>query len=171
MGLHDVQAGDSRAALKRWLDLDALSPDDAMWLPMLRGEIERVAKAANLDPQHQARSQAATGRDHHCHRMPQPTPEQREAMAQLSPAERQQAIRGMVDGLAARLRDNPNDRDGCCGSPAPAAVLGEAELSSEAFAKAMPSHRSIRRCSPTGRPPWCARSRPVRRHPPRPSQC
>ena len=49
LGLHDAQAGDSRAALKRWLDLEAISPDDALWLPVLRAEIDRVAKAADID--------------------------------------------------------------------------------------------------------------------------
>ncbi|HTB36135.1 MAG TPA: c-type cytochrome biogenesis protein CcmI, partial [Reyranella sp.] len=50
LGLHEAQSGDSRAALARWRALLAKSPTDAPFLPMLRAEIERVAKAAGVDP-------------------------------------------------------------------------------------------------------------------------
>ena len=50
LGLHEAQSGDSRAALARWHALFAKSPADAPYLPMLRAEIERVAKAAGVDP-------------------------------------------------------------------------------------------------------------------------
>ncbi|HYU11353.1 MAG TPA: c-type cytochrome biogenesis protein CcmI, partial [Stellaceae bacterium] len=85
LGLHDVQSGDSAAALKRWQELEARSPPNAPFLPMLRAEMARVAQAAGLP--------ANTT-------MPQPSREQQEAMATLTPEQRQQAIRGMVEGLA-----------------------------------------------------------------------
>ena len=138
LGLHEEQAGDSRAALKRWLDLEARSPEEAPWLPTLRAEIARVAKAANLDPLQirpdrksipSASSQTAPG-------MPQPSEEQQRAMAGLSPAERQQAIRGMVDGLAAKLADNPGDRDGWLRLANARRVLGDLKAAGEAYAKA-----------------------------------
>ncbi|SKA04951.1 cytochrome c-type biogenesis protein CcmH [Enhydrobacter aerosaccus] len=150
LGLHESQAGDSKAALKRWLDLEAQSPDDAPWLAMLRAEIDRVAKQANLDPlaikpdrrppapppaAPAAPPMASGGMG-----MPQPTPEQREAMAKMSPAERQQAIRGMVDQLEAKLRDappgQPADRDGWLRLANARRVLGDAPKAAEAFAKA-----------------------------------
>jgi cytochrome c-type biogenesis protein CcmH len=131
LGLHDAQAGDSRAALTRWLDLEADSPDDAMWLPMLRAEIERVSKAANIDPLSIKPDRKAASAP-----APQPSQEQREAMAKLSPAEREQAIRGMVDGLAARLKDQPGDRAGWLRLARARGVLGEADRANEAFDKA-----------------------------------
>jgi cytochrome c-type biogenesis protein CcmH len=140
LGLHDAQAGDSKAALTRWLDLEARSPEGAPWLPTLRAEIDRVAKLANIDPltikpdrkppaEAAAPSQAAPG-------MPQPTEEQREAMAKMSPQERQQAIRGMVDQLAARLDANPGDRDGWLRLANARRVLGEPIKAAEAYARA-----------------------------------
>ncbi|MBS0521952.1 MAG: tetratricopeptide repeat protein, partial [Proteobacteria bacterium] len=148
LGLHESQAGDSKAALKRWLDLEAQSPDGAPWLPMLRAEIDRVAKQANIDPltirpdrkppapPPQPPAQAAGPMAG----MPQPTPEQREAMAKMSPAERQQAIRGMVDQLEAKLRDAPagqeGDRDGWLRLANARRVLGDLPKAAEAFAKA-----------------------------------
>jgi cytochrome c-type biogenesis protein CcmH len=87
LGLHDAQAGDSAAALKRWQELEAKSPPNAPFLPMLRAEMARVAQAAGLP----------------ANTMPQPSRDQQEAMAALTPEQRQQTIRGMVEGLAARM--------------------------------------------------------------------
>ncbi len=143
LGLHESQAGDSRAALKRWLDLEAQSPDGAPWLPMLRAEIERVSKQANIDPlsikpdrKPPAPPPAAPAQPPAMAGMPQPTPEQREAMAKMSPAERQQMIRGMVDQLASRMEANPGDRDGWLRLANARRVLGEPQKAAEAFARA-----------------------------------
>jgi cytochrome c-type biogenesis protein CcmH len=124
LGLHEAQSGDSAAALKRWRELEARSPPDAPWLPTLRAEIQRVAKAAGV-----AVPTAPPGSSG-------PTQDKVQAMQNLSPADRQQAIRGMVDGLDAKLRDNPNDRDGWLRLANARRVLGESDKAAEAFAKA-----------------------------------
>jgi cytochrome c-type biogenesis protein CcmH len=124
--LHEAQSGDSRAALARWRALLAKSPPDAPFLPMLRAEIERVAKAAGLDPDIPP---APTG-------MPQPSREQQDAMASMTPEQRQQAIRGMVEGLAARLKENPSDRAGWLRLANAWKVLGENASAADAYAKA-----------------------------------
>jgi cytochrome c-type biogenesis protein CcmH len=140
LGLHEAQAGDAKAALTRWLDLEARSPDGAPWLPMLRGEIERVARQANIDPKSirpdrkppppvAAAPPAMSG-------MPQPTPEEREAMDKMTPQERQQAIRGMVDRLDAKLRASPDDRDGWLRLANARRVLGQPDKAAEAYARA-----------------------------------
>jgi cytochrome c-type biogenesis protein CcmH len=137
LGLHEAQSGDSRAALTRWLDLEARAAPDAPWLDMLRAEIARVAKAAGLDPQAirpdrkppAATPPAASG-------MPTPTQEQREAMANLTPEQRQQAIRSMVEGLEARLKESPQDRAGWLRLANAWRVLGESARAAEAYARA-----------------------------------
>jgi len=121
LGLHEAQAGDSAAALRRWRDLEAKSPAGAPYLPVLRAEIARVARAAGI-PADSA--------------MPQPTREQQEAMATLTPEQRQQAIRGMVDGLAARLKDNPQDRGGWLRLANAWKVLGEHAGAVDAYSQA-----------------------------------
>ena len=72
--------------------------------------------------------------------MPNPTPDQMQAMQGLTPAERQQAIRGMVEGLDARLRDAPpgraEDRDAWLRLANARKVLGENDKAVEAFARA-----------------------------------
>ncbi|WP_428676677.1 c-type cytochrome biogenesis protein CcmI [Reyranella sp.] len=132
LGLHEAQSGDSKAAIARWRDLEASSPPDAPWLPMLRAEIARVAKAAGIElpqtaqPPTQA-PQSAT---------PQPSREQQEAMAQLTPEQRQQAIRSMVEGLAARLADAPQDRAGWLRLANAWKVLGENANAADAYGRA-----------------------------------
>jgi len=135
-------------ALRHWLDLEARSPEDAPWLPILRAEIDRVAKQANIDPRSikpdrkpppvaAARPLLAAPSPMG---MPQPTLEEREAMAKMTPAERQQAIRGMVDRLDTKLRAVPSgrveDRAGWLVLANARRVLDEPEKAAEAYARA-----------------------------------
>jgi cytochrome c-type biogenesis protein CcmH len=133
LGLHEAQSGDSRAALARWLDLEARSPEGAPWLAMLRGEIQRVARASGVDPEkirpQTSRPQTAPG-------MPAPSREQMEAMQNLTPEQRQQAIRGMVDGLEQRLKTTPTDRDGWLRLANARRVMGDHARAADAFARA-----------------------------------
>ena len=115
LGLHEAQSGDSNAAVARWQALEAASPPDAPWLPMLRAEIARVSRAAG---------------------MPVPTRDQVEAMQNLDPAQRQEAIRGMVEGLDTRLKENPGDRAGWLRLANARRVLGENDKAADAYAKA-----------------------------------
>jgi cytochrome c-type biogenesis protein CcmH len=50
LALADFQAGDTKKALQEWVDLEAASPDDAAWLPMLRKRIAEAAKLLDVDP-------------------------------------------------------------------------------------------------------------------------
>lgn len=145
LGLHEAQAGDSKAALTRWLDLEARSPEGAPWLPMLRAEIDRVARQAKIDPLSiksdrkppsvaAARPPIATPSP--MAGMPQPTEEEREAMAKMTPQERQQVIRGMVDRLDEKMRAAPDDRDGWLRLANARRVLGDPQKAAEAYAKA-----------------------------------
>jgi len=124
LGLHEAQSGDSKAAVARWQDLEARSPPDAPWLPMLRAEIARVSRAAGMPA-----PQAQTG-------MPTPTRDQVEAMQNLAPEQRQQAIRSMVEGLDLRLKENPGDRAGWLRLANAWRVLGENQKAAEAYARA-----------------------------------
>jgi len=125
LGLHDAQSGDSRAAITRWRGLEAGSPPDAPYLPMLRSEIARIARAANIEVPGAPPST-----------MPQPSREQQDTMAALTPEQRQQAVRGMVEGLAARMKDNPQDRAGWLRLANAWKVLGENAAAVDAYARA-----------------------------------
>lgn len=110
IGLAEMQAGDARAALSRWLDLEAESPADAPWLATLAAEIDRVAKQSGIDlkairPDRKPPRSADPA-------MPQPGADDVARMEQMSPQDREAAIKGMVDRLADRLKDSPDDLDG-----------------------------------------------------------
>ena len=110
IGLAEMQAGDAKAALTRWLDLEADSPADAPWLRTLAAEIDRVSKQAGIDPKtirpDRKPPQVADPA------MPQPGADDVARMEKLSPQERQAAIKSMVDRLADRLKDSPDDLEG-----------------------------------------------------------
>jgi cytochrome c-type biogenesis protein CcmH len=120
LGLEKAQTGDAEAAIAIWRALTASAPQDASWLPMVRGQMAQVAQAANVMPMSvtpryaldavgtaDAPTQAAapsTPED-------PSTPDVGAIEGRFSP-ENLQMIQGMVGGLAARLKDNPNDYDG-----------------------------------------------------------
>lgn len=129
LGLHEAQSGDSRAAIARWQKLEANSPPDAPWLGLLRAEIARVAKAAGIEVPAAPATPPSSA-------MPQPSRDQQEAMAALAPAEREQAIRSMVEGLAARLEQNPQDRAGWLRLANAWKVLGDNPRAAAAYRQA-----------------------------------
>lgn len=137
VGLAQAQAGESHAALQSWTDLLATAPPDAPYLPTVRERIRRTAAEAHIDPatikpspelqrMAEAAQQAPRG----------PSAADMEAMQRMSPEERQKAIRGMVEGLAARLEAQPDDVEGWRRLGRAWRVLGEREKSAQALAKA-----------------------------------
>ena len=50
LALAQMQAGNPKEALQAWVDLEAISPADAEWLPLLRRRIGEAAQAAGVDP-------------------------------------------------------------------------------------------------------------------------
>ena len=91
LALAAEQKGDKDKALEGYGKLLADAPADAPFAPMVR---ERIAKLGGEAP-----AQAA------------PAPSQGAAIAAMAPAERETAIRGMVEGLAARLAANGGTLD------------------------------------------------------------
>lgn len=116
LGLAALQKGDRDGALARWRALEADSPEDAEWLPMLRGRI------VSLAPETAAETP------------PGPTREDIAAAQQMLPAERAEMIRGMVEGLAARLEEEPGDAEGWARLARSYRVLGEPEKERDALA-------------------------------------
>lgn len=113
LGMARLQAGDIKGALDRWTALVGDSPADAPWLPILRAQIHDAATSVGLDPlaitpapRPAAATQVQPGS------APALSPEQMQAMAGMSPTEQQATINAMVDGLEAKLRDNPADIEG-----------------------------------------------------------
>jgi cytochrome c-type biogenesis protein CcmH len=124
LALHLAQQGDLNGALRGWVDLAAIAPADAPWLPMVRQQIARAAAALNIDP---PTLEAAP---------PGPSRANMEAAAEMSAEERGQMIRSMVERLAARLEDQPDDREGWLRLGRAYEVLGEPDKARDARARA-----------------------------------
>ncbi|WP_316975750.1 c-type cytochrome biogenesis protein CcmI [Shumkonia mesophila] len=131
LGLAKAQQGDPRAALQDWVDLIAVSPPDAPWLTDIRREIQGVAAAAGIDAKTLAPTTGLSAPAAHG-----PSAEDAKAAAEMSPAERDAMIRGMVEGLAERLKAQPDDADGWRRLARAYEVLGEPEKAKEALTQA-----------------------------------
>jgi cytochrome c-type biogenesis protein CcmH len=116
LGLAAEQDGRLADAAKRWRDLIAQAPADAPWLGFVREALARV------DPS------AAEARG--------PTAADMAAAAELLPEQRQQMVRGMVDRLAARLKDDGSDLDGWLRLIRAYMVIGERDKARSAAADA-----------------------------------
>jgi cytochrome c-type biogenesis protein CcmH len=152
IGLAKAQAGESRAALQAWIDLIAVSPPDAPWLPIVHEGISHIAAEAKIDlasikpsPDvqklaHEAQVSAAPPSSAEPSAGAEPStaglPPGAAAIQAMPPDQRAAMIRQMVDQLAARLESNPNDVDGWLRLGRARHVLGEEDKSIEAYAKA-----------------------------------
>jgi cytochrome c-type biogenesis protein CcmH len=131
LALDKAQQGDLKGALQGWVDLVKIAQSDAPWLPIVRQQIGRVAAALNIDPPI-AEPSASAGEAAPAG----PTRADMEAAAGMSEEDRGRMIRSMVDRLAARLEENPDDREGWLRLARAYEVLGEPDKARDARARA-----------------------------------
>lgn len=154
LGLKKAQDGDVSGAMQDWVDLVAVSGADAPWLPIVHQQMAEAGQELNVDPASfepseeakvlaqqlaSARAQASQAQPSpqvtETARAPGPTQEQMEAAQQMSVEDREQMVRGMVDRLATRLEDEPNDLEGWQRLLRAYRVLGETEKATEVEAR------------------------------------
>jgi cytochrome c-type biogenesis protein CcmH len=134
LALAKLQEGDAKGALQDWVDLEADAPADAEWLPLLRRRIAEAAQAAGVDPG-TVKTSSGTPRKAPAEAAATPSPavptpppapapaqssmpssaevaETAKATESASPQEREAMITAMVERLAARLQQQPDDADG-----------------------------------------------------------
>ena len=116
-GVMMAQTGRPDLTFRIWRDLLAESPPDAPWVAPIRADIEHFAARAGvryeLPPEGAAPS--ASG----------PSAEDLAAAEEMSPQEREDMIRGMVEGLAARLSQQGGPPDDWARLIESYAMLGE----------------------------------------------
>lgn len=163
LGLKKAQAGDVNGALRDWADLVAISPEEAPWVPVVRQQIARAAEELKIDPQTITMSEDARkllaqqppvlrpstpimppeGADSHAGHphadapaaQPGPSREQMEAAQEMTAEDRDAMIRGMVQRLADRLKENPDDLAGWTRLERAYRVLGETAKADAAAAE------------------------------------
>jgi cytochrome c-type biogenesis protein CcmH len=132
-GLALAQDGRPREALETWVALAADAPADAPWREVVAAQIARAAEDLGLDPDDPALAGMARAPGPGA---PGPSAAEVEAAAEMSPEARDAMIRSMVDGLAARLEQEPGDLDGWLRLSRAYAVLGEPEQAKAAVDRA-----------------------------------
>lgn len=123
LGLALEQAGKTNEARSAFEALAKDSPADAPWMELVQQHI--AANGGAGAPQAQA--QAPRG----------PAAEDVAAAQAMPAAERQEMIRGMVEGLASRLEEEPNNLDGWLRLIRSYSVLGDKEKATEALKRGL----------------------------------
>ncbi len=142
LGLSKAQIGKVEDAIAIWRDLEQSSPEGAPWLPMVREQITQAAAQIGKDPASIAPKRpddqpAGAGRI----QAPQQQASQQRAGVPTPPpgmsAEDQDAmVRQMVEGLAAKLEENPGDIQGWLRLARSYRVMGEPAKARQAFERA-----------------------------------
>lgn len=136
MGLADQQGGRLNAALDRWVALEAASPPDAPWLKFLRPRIARIAGELGIDRNALAAMRERAGAAGTAAGPRGPTREQMQAAQNMTAEDRQAMIRNMVDSLAERLKENPDDYAGWLRLARARTVLGDKVAAKTAYGRA-----------------------------------
>lgn len=129
--------GDHRGAIDDLLALLREAPADAPWLEQVRGAATAIAQDNHIDisgrlpAPRPAQGSTATAA------IPGPTPEQMQAARGIPPSRQDQMVRAMVDGLAARLRQNPRDAEGWMRLMRSRMVLNDPGAAGEALRSAL----------------------------------
>ena len=119
-GLAAYQDGDYAAAIDNWQQLQRVSSADAPWMPLLADNIADAAAAGGIEVPVS----------------PGPDAADIAAASEMSTEDRDAMIAGMVDGLAARLEDNPKDGPGWQRLARAYDVLGHTEAAQDALVSA-----------------------------------
>lgn len=108
-----AQHGEARQALDKWIALANSGPADAPWQADVQREIAATAKQLGIDVS--ARLKLATVSMQWAGAggaLPPPDPALARAVNAMPAGQREAKINQMVEGLAAKLRDNPKNPDG-----------------------------------------------------------
>ncbi len=134
LALADYQAGYEQDALEAWSALAGDAPADAPWLATVRARITDTAhdlghNPADWLPQTTAAEAVPGARG--------PTAADIAAAQNLNDDERQAMIQGMVDNLAARLENEPDDLAGWRMLARSWEMLGDPGAAAQAYARAL----------------------------------
>lgn len=135
-------SGQHEAAIADWVGLLRDTPPGAPWEADLRRTIQQVASKQGIEvasrlPPPGAGSVATAA-------IPGPTREQMAAASSIPPSQQSEMVKGMVEGLAARLRADPRDAEGWIRLMRARMVLGETAAASAAHRAALNAFRGDR---------------------------
>ncbi len=117
---YDMQHGQNEQAVKRLKKLLDSAPEKATWKKQILESITLAANKVDLVT-----------------KLPDPTPEQMKAANNMSKEDRNAFIRNMVNRLADKLKENPNDQQGWLRLGKSYSVLEEWQKAAHAYQQAM----------------------------------
>ena len=124
LGLAAEQEGRKQDAAEIWRGMLAKGPQDAPWRPLVQAALTRVAG----EPAAPAGEPAAPGPS-----APGPSAEMMAAAKDMNAGDREAMIRGMVERLATRLKQNGSDVEGWLRLVRAYLVMGEQEKAKSAL--------------------------------------
>jgi cytochrome c-type biogenesis protein CcmH len=135
IGLAAEQDGRRQEAAAIWRDLIAKAPAGASWVEFVQSALARVegTVSAEVQPKSPRRPSADSSS---ASAAPGPSEQDMAAAAELTPQQRNDMVRGMVDRLAERLKQDGSDLDGWLRLVRAYAVLGERDKARAAAADA-----------------------------------
>jgi cytochrome c-type biogenesis protein CcmH len=123
LGLAEAQQGNTQAAVDAWQRLAADLPATSELRGELQARIAEAARAGGLSAPPVAESAPSPG----------PTAAEMAQAGKMTPEERQKMIAGMVERLAAKLQEKPDDLDGWLRLGRAYQVMGEREKAADAY--------------------------------------
>jgi len=137
IGLYKAQQKDLAGALQEWVNIAAMSSPDAPWMPTIRRQIAAAAKDAGIDIKTVTASDEALeiARSQGIPSAPGPSAADVKAAQDMTPEDRMKMVRSMVERLAERLKDTPDDLPGWKRLANAYTVLGETEKAAQAAAR------------------------------------
>ncbi|MBX2805916.1 MAG: tetratricopeptide repeat protein, partial [Hyphomicrobiales bacterium] len=143
-GMAEEQKGNPQGAIDEWMALYKTAPKDAEWASDLRDRIESVAQASNINvsarfaklEETKTASAEPVQTAQADTEQRGPTAEDVENAQQMAPEDQDAMVRGMVDGLAARLESSPNDPKGWIMLMRSYLVLKETDKAQDAYERA-----------------------------------
>jgi len=139
--IRDIR-GEHRGAVDDLIALIREAPPGAPWEGQVRGTAVAIASEHGIDiegrlpPARTPPASPATAG------IPGPTREQMEAARALAPSQQDEMVKGMVDRLANRLRQNPRDADGWIRLMRSRMVLNDPRAAGEALRTALAAFRN-----------------------------
>ena len=121
-GLAMAQNGRADVAYRLWEELLKEGPQDAAWIPLIKSQIDDVARLAGINMSNQP--------------LPGPTTDQINAASEMTKEDRKKMIRGMVASLGERLATNGGTMNEWARLIRALGVLGETARASEIWNEA-----------------------------------
>ena len=155
IGLSKEQAGDKMSALNDWIAILNHADSSEPWFADLTQRANKLGQDIGVDVSsllHRKDAETTGGilgsfetqqsADRGAARKTEPTAEDVRNAEAMAPTDRAAMIRGMVDGLAARLEQSPNDVEGWIKLIRSRKILGENDAAAEALHRALDIFKS-----------------------------